>query len=52
MSREGQSSKRITIMIDEDIDRKIRLKQAKLIQKTNGSVSFSRVVNDALRKCL
>ena len=49
----GQSSaKRITIMLDEDLDRKIRLKQAKLIQKTNGSISFSRVINDALRKCL
>lgn len=39
-------------MLDEDIDKKIRLKQAKLIQKTNQSVSFSRVLNDSLRNCL
>ena len=45
-------AKRITIMLDEDLDKKIRLKQAKLIQKTNGSISFSRVVNETLRKCI
>ena len=45
-------TKRVTIMIDDDLDKKIRLKQAKLIQKTNSSVSFSQVINDTIRKSL
>jgi hypothetical protein len=45
-------SKRITIMIDEDIDKKLRLIQAKQISKTSSSVSFSRVLNEALRRQL
>ena len=45
-------AKRVTIMIDDDLDKKVRLKQAKLIQKTNSSVSFSKVINDTIRKCL
>ena len=28
-----QMSKRVTIMIDEDLDKKIRMRQAKLIQQ-------------------
>ncbi len=42
-------SKKVTIMIDDDLDKKVRLKQAKLIQKKNSSVSFSSVLNDILR---
>ena len=45
-------AKRVTIMIDDDLDKKVRLKQAKLIQKTNSSVSFSQVINETLRKSL
>jgi hypothetical protein len=45
-------SKRITIMIDEDIDKKLRLIQAKQITKTSSSVSFSQVINEAIRKQL
>jgi hypothetical protein len=45
-------SKRVTIVIDEDLDKKLRLRQAKIIQQTSSSVSYSRVVNDALRKVL
>ncbi|MDH3618188.1 MAG: hypothetical protein OES14_06100 [Nitrosopumilus sp.] len=45
-------SKRITIVIDEDIDKKLRLIQAKRITKTNSSVSFSQVLNEAIRKQL
>lgn len=45
-------SKRITIMIDDDLDKKLRLKQAKSIQKSNKSVSYSRVLNDTIRKNL
>ena len=45
-------AKRITIMIDEDIDKKLRLIQAKQITKTSSSVSFSQVLNESLRKKL
>jgi len=45
-------AKRITIMLDEDLDKKIRLRQANMIQKENKSVSFSRVINDILKKDL
>ena len=37
-------------MIDEGIDRKLRLIQAKQITKTSSSVSYSKVLNDTLRK--
>jgi hypothetical protein len=45
-------SKRITIMIDDDIDRVLRIKQAHQIKKVNGSYSFSQTINDTLRKNL
>ena len=44
--------KRVTIMLDEDLDKKLRLLQAKLIQSTTSSVSFSEVINETLRKNL
>ena len=47
-----EMAKRVTIMIDEDLDKKVRLKQAKLIQKTNKSVSYSQVINEIIRKNL
>jgi len=39
-------------MIDDDNDRKIRIKQSKLIASTQSSYSFSKVINDVLRKKL
>jgi len=45
-------SKRVTIMIDEDLDKKLRLLQAKMITKEQTSYSYSRVVNEAIRKVL
>jgi hypothetical protein len=45
-------SKRITIMIDDDIDKKLRLIQAKQIQNTTNSVSYSRVINETLKNKL
>lgn len=45
-------SKRVTIIIDEDLDRKIRYRQAKQIQKINGSYSYSKTLSDILRKVL
>ena len=38
-------TKRITIMLDDDIDRKIRLMQSKIIKKENKSISFSSMIN-------
>jgi hypothetical protein len=45
-------SKRVTIMIDDDLDKKLRLRQAKLIQTEQSSYSYSKVLNDTLRKSL
>ncbi|GBH34824.1 hypothetical protein NZNM25_16150 [Nitrosopumilus zosterae] len=45
-------SKRVTIMIDEDLDKKLRLRQAKLIQQEQTSYSYSKVLNESLRKVL
>ena len=36
-------------MLDNDLDKKIRLLQAKKIQTTASSVSFSKVLNQVLR---
>jgi len=43
---------RVTIVLDDDNDKKLRLRQAKLIRESSKSVSFSRVINDILRKHL
>jgi len=45
-------AKRTTIMIDDDIDKKLRLIQAIQISKTQSSVSFSSVINEVLRRQL
>jgi hypothetical protein len=45
-------AKRISIMLDDDIDRKIRLMQSKIIKKENKSVSFSSVINLLLEENL
>ncbi len=44
--------KRVTIMIDDDLDKKLRLRQAKMIQQEQSSYSYSRALNDILRKSL
>ncbi len=44
--------KRVTIMIDDDLDKKLRLRQAKIIQPEQLSCSYSRVINEILRKSL
>ncbi len=45
-------SKRVTIMIDDDLNKKLRLYQAKKIQQERSSCSFSRVLNEILHKSL
>lgn len=39
-------------MIEDDVDKKLRVKQAKIIQKTNFSYSYSKVINDTLKQAL
>lgn len=39
-------------MIDDDLDKKIRAQQAKRIQKENTTYSYSRAINDILRKSI
>jgi len=39
-------------MMDEDLAKKIRFLQAKKIKNSNKSISFSKVLNDTLRKAL
>ena len=41
---------RITIVLDGDLLKKLREKQAKLIKESTKSISLSSVVNKALRK--
>ncbi len=43
---------RITIMLDEELLKKLRIKQAKMLKKNNGSVSLSKVINDSLNDSL
>ena len=47
-------TRRVTIMIDDDLDKKIRSIQAKMIQKENKAISFSHALNlvlqDGLKK--
>ena len=42
--------KRITIMLDDDNMKKLRILQAQLFKKSTQSVSFSSVIVDVLRK--
>jgi len=39
-------------MLDEDLNKKLRLKQAQMVRKTKRGVSFSAVLNETLRGCL
>ena len=43
-------AERVTIMIDADLDKKIRLFQAKKMQKENTTYSYSKAINDILKK--
>ena len=45
-------AKRVTIMIDDDIHKKLRIMQSKMIKDSEGSVSFSQVINEMVKKAL
>ncbi len=44
--------KRITVVMDDAVVKKLRIVQSKKISKSKKSVSFSRVINEELRKAL
>ena len=48
ISRSFMKARRVTIMIEDDFDKKLRLIQAKLIQKNQSSCSYSKVINQIL----
>jgi hypothetical protein len=39
-------------MIEDDIDKKLRQRQAKMIQQMSNAYSYSQTINDVLRKAL
>lgn len=45
-------SNRITVMLDDDVIKKLRAIQAEKIKKSSGIVSFSSVIDEVLRKCV
>lgn len=45
-------SRRVSVMIDDDLDKKLRLRQAKIIIHEQSSCSYSKVLNNTLRKYL
>lgn len=42
--------KRVTFMLEDDVEKKLRLMQAKMILDATRSVSFSQVINEILKK--
>jgi len=46
------TGKRVTIVLDDSLAKKLRIIQSKKISKSNKSVSFSNVINEELRKVL
>jgi len=45
-------AERLTIMLNSDIAKKLRLLQAKQIKESASTVSFSRIINEVLEKGL
>ena len=45
-------AQRITVVLQDDVIKKLRLKQAKEIQDSSQSISFSHIINEELRKSL
>lgn len=45
-------SKRITVMIEDEVIGKLRILQARQIKESASAVSFSQVINDVLKKNL
>jgi predicted transcriptional regulator len=45
-------SRRVSIVLDDDLVKKLKIIQSKRLIKSNESISFSRVINDELRKAV
>jgi len=45
-------AQRITIMLDDELAKKLRIIQAKLIKESAKSVSFSKVLNETVKQGL
>ena len=45
-------SKRVSIVIEDEVDKKLRMIQAKEIQKTSSAVSYSGIINKILKNNL
>ena len=43
-------SRRVTVILEDSLLKKLRKKQAELIRESSNSVSFSSVINQTLRK--
>jgi hypothetical protein len=41
--------RRVTLFLDDDLDKKLRALQAKTIKSTSNAVSYSRIVNKVIR---
>ena len=44
--------KRVTVTVDDDLVRRLRTLQAKQIKKYQKSISFSKIINELIRKSL
>jgi len=44
--------RRATIVLDDELLKKLRIKQSKLVKTEKGYVSLSRVINDVIREGL
>jgi len=49
-NRKIKRGRKIIIMIEDDSNKKIRIYQSKVMQKKNNTYSYSKAVNDLLRK--
>ncbi|MFB5624651.1 MAG: hypothetical protein ACE5RP_07055 [Nitrosopumilus sp.] len=45
-------ARRITIMVDDELDKRIRAYQAKVMKRDNSSYSYSRAINGLLKKAI
>ena len=45
-------ARRVTVMIDSELDKKLRTMQAKMIQKENRAISYSHVINLLLQETM
>lgn len=52
LNDENIMASRKTIMLDEDLVRKIRASQSKMLKEKNQSISFSYVINQVLEEGL